>query len=179
MIFNVPNTITFIRLIILPFFLYEVYAERHFNAFLLFLAGSITDFLDGFFARFLKQKTKFGSFFDAIVDKIFLLSSILLLTYKNLLPYFFAILIFLRDFIIIVWTTYFFLKGHIKELKPHISGKILITLEFLVVLFLISENLFNTTFLAGILNLTILLAACFCVLSLIFYGLEFTKKKGL
>ncbi len=176
MIFNVPNTITFIRLIILPFFLYEVYSERLFNAFLLFLTGSITDFLDGFFARLLKQKTKFGSFFDAIVDKIFLLSSILLLTYKNFLPYFFAILILLRDFIIILWTTYFFLKGYIKELKPHITGKILIFLEFLVVLFLIFEKIFNLTFLKGCLNITIFLATIFCILSLVFYGIEFIKK---
>lgn len=107
MIVNLPNTITLIRLLVLPFFLHKVLVEDYYNAFLLFLIGSITDFLDGFFARTLKQQTAFGSFFDPIVDKIFLLSSIIVLSIKGLIPEYFSYTILVRDTLVITGTVFF------------------------------------------------------------------------
>ena len=40
------------------------------SIFSLFLLATITDYLDGFFARYMKQVTSFGEFLDPVADKL-------------------------------------------------------------------------------------------------------------
>lgn len=176
MILNIPNTITFIRLLVLPFFLHKVLQGDYYSAFILFLIGSITDFLDGFFARILKQQTIFGSFFDPIVDKIFLLSSIIILSLKGLIPEYFSYTILVRDTLVITGTLYLIFHGGIKGLKPNKSGKLLIFLEFVIVLYVLSEKSYILVFENSLLNTLILIALINAVISLITYGKDFIKK---
>lgn len=178
MIVNLPNTITLIRLLVLPFFLHKVLVEDYYNAFLLFLIGSITDFLDGFFARTLKQKTAFGSFFDPIVDKIFLLSSIIVLSIKGLIPEYFSYTILVRDTLVITGTVFLIFNDGIKKIKPNKSGKFLIFLEFLIVLYVLSEKSFLYTIQHFYLKILIFIAIINSVISLYFYGKAFLKERA-
>lgn len=81
---NLPNTLTTIRILIIPIFII-VYTfpsppspERSILAAFLFVIASITDWLDGYLARKRGQVTKFGKLFDPIADKL-LISAVLIL----------------------------------------------------------------------------------------------------
>ena len=82
---SLPNTITFIRIILVPFFFtelvsYKPNAEHHLKiALILFMTAASTDALDGFLARTLKLKTELGTFLDPLADKLLLVSGFLAL----------------------------------------------------------------------------------------------------
>jgi len=101
-----PNVISLVRLLVLPFMLYYMYQRTETSlkiAFVLFMMGAISDMLDGYLARFLKEETKFGAMLDQISDKIFIVSTFLMMAIlkwmKNidLIPIF---IILFRDFAI-------------------------------------------------------------------------------
>lgn len=176
MIVNVPNTLTLIRLLVLPFFLHEVLTEDYYIAFLLFLLGSITDFLDGFLARLLKQQTIFGSFFDPIVDKIFLLTSIIILSIKGLIPEYFSYTILVRDTLVITGTLFLVFNGRLKSIKPNKSGKLLIFIEFIIVLFVLAKKSNIYSIKEPFIEALILIAVANSIVSLFNYGKDFIKK---
>ncbi len=75
---NIPNTLTILRVISVPFFIY--FLLSHSNtlrvvAFILFALASLTDLVDGYIARRLKQETEFGKFLDPLADKFLVLGA--------------------------------------------------------------------------------------------------------
>lgn len=81
-IINIPNTLTLLRIILTPFFIYFVIKGQVSMALLFFVIASLTD-LEGNIARKLKQTTYFGRLFDMVADNVLLISSLVLLTYLN------------------------------------------------------------------------------------------------
>ena len=73
MIWNIPNTLTIIRLMAAPslalMFLYFPRPYADWFALILFVAAAITDWFDGYLARAWKQETKLGAMLDPIADK--------------------------------------------------------------------------------------------------------------
>jgi CDP-diacylglycerol--glycerol-3-phosphate 3-phosphatidyltransferase len=67
---NVPNTLTLLRFISLPVLIVLAYNNMKFELGIVFVLSWFTDALDGFFARTLKQTTKFGAWFDSVVDDL-------------------------------------------------------------------------------------------------------------
>ncbi|TGK05280.1 CDP-diacylglycerol--glycerol-3-phosphate 3-phosphatidyltransferase [Leptospira langatensis] len=70
---NIPNTLTVLRVVSLPFFIWFLYQKEqsyHIAALVLFSLASLTDFVDGYIARKYKQETEFGKFLDPLADKI-------------------------------------------------------------------------------------------------------------
>ncbi len=71
--FNWPNLLTITRISLVPLlviFFYLPYWWAHLVAATLFLLASITDWLDGYLARYLKQATRLGAFLDPVADKL-------------------------------------------------------------------------------------------------------------
>ena len=70
---NIPNTLTVMRLFAAPgvaiMFLYFQRPLADWFALLLFVSAAITDFFDGYLARLWKQESKFGAMLDPIADK--------------------------------------------------------------------------------------------------------------
>jgi CDP-diacylglycerol---serine O-phosphatidyltransferase len=69
---NIPNLVTAIRVILVPFFIYLVLQPSqtsHLFAFALFVLASLTDLVDGYLARRLNQETELGKFLDPLADK--------------------------------------------------------------------------------------------------------------
>lgn len=73
---NLPNTITFARLIMIPFFMvfmiFPIFSDTLTRVIAAGLFGltAFTDFLDGYLARKLNMVTDFGKFLDPVVDKL-------------------------------------------------------------------------------------------------------------
>ncbi len=83
MISNIPNILTFSRIIFVPIIiaLYLIEVDGLWLA-LIFIVVSFTDYLDGFLARRLKQTSKLGAFLDPVADK-FIVTVVLILIISN------------------------------------------------------------------------------------------------
>ena len=73
MIWNIPNTLTVIRLLAAPLvavmFLYFTRPYADIFAVILFVGAAITDWFDGYLARAWGQQTRLGTMLDPIADK--------------------------------------------------------------------------------------------------------------
>ncbi|MBL10119.1 MAG: CDP-diacylglycerol--glycerol-3-phosphate 3-phosphatidyltransferase [Acidiferrobacteraceae bacterium] len=80
MIRNIPNILTFSRILIVPVIigLYIIRVDGLWLA-LIFIVTSFTDYLDGYLARRLKQTSKLGTFLDPVADKIMVTVVLILL----------------------------------------------------------------------------------------------------
>jgi CDP-diacylglycerol--glycerol-3-phosphate 3-phosphatidyltransferase len=67
---NVPNTLTVSRLVLAVCVFALIANERYYWALAIFAIAAITDALDGYFARLLKQDTPLGRQLDPLVDKV-------------------------------------------------------------------------------------------------------------
>ncbi len=80
--FNLPIALTLFRLFLVPVFIVLFYLPFHWAAFaaaFAFWLAAITDALDGYAARKLKQSTRFGAFLDPVADKLMVVLALLLL----------------------------------------------------------------------------------------------------
>ena len=76
---NLPNKLTLLRVILIPFFLLFMYINVPFHygiALVIFAAASITDALDGKIARSRNLVTNFGKFLDPLADKVLVLAAL-------------------------------------------------------------------------------------------------------
>jgi len=101
---NLPNKLTLLRVIMIPFFvvfmLMEGMASARYIALALFVIASFTDFLDGNIARKRNLVTNFGKFMDPLADKLLVCSALICLIETGQLPAWYVIIIIAREFII-------------------------------------------------------------------------------
>lgn len=103
---NLPNKLTFIRLVLaVPFiyFLQESNAEGfvyRMIAFALFVVASLTDFFDGYLARKYNLVTDFGKLMDPLADKILVISALVLFVELRYIPAWMSIIVIAREFLI-------------------------------------------------------------------------------
>lgn len=80
--FNLPNILTLIRILLIPVFVglfYYPSLRTNLLAAIVFIIAALTDFVDGYLARKLKQTTKFGAFLDPVADKIIVCTALVLI----------------------------------------------------------------------------------------------------
>lgn len=82
---RIPDIITFTRLALLPLIAAGIYLQRFDIALGLYVLAALSDWLDGFVARKLNQKTAFGAMIDQITDKVFILVLLLILADTGIL----------------------------------------------------------------------------------------------
>ena len=103
---NLPNKLTVLRVIMIPFFvfflLWQGGENRTFRliALALFIIASLTDLLDGKIARKYGLVTNFGKFMDPLADKLLVCSALICLIQLGQLPAWVVIVIISREFII-------------------------------------------------------------------------------
>ena len=102
---NLPNKLTILRVILIPFFvvfmLFDITgAADKWIALALFIIASLTDLLDGKIARKYNLVTNFGKFMDPLADKLLVCSALICLIELNALPAWMVIIIISREFII-------------------------------------------------------------------------------
>lgn len=79
---TLPNSLTLARVALIPVFIvvfYLPWSWGQMTAAIIFMLASLTDWLDGYIARKLKQTSSFGAFLDPVADKLLVASSLLLL----------------------------------------------------------------------------------------------------
>ena len=84
---NIPNTLTWARIALIPIFVGVFYLpdsllsvpHKNLIATTLFAAAAVTDWFDGFLARALGQTSAFGAFLDPVADKLMVAAALILL----------------------------------------------------------------------------------------------------
>ena len=76
---NLPNKLTIARVIAVPFFILAFYFGWYILAFVIFVAASLTDMLDGKIARKHNLVTNFGKIMDPLADKVLVYSALCLM----------------------------------------------------------------------------------------------------
>jgi CDP-diacylglycerol--glycerol-3-phosphate 3-phosphatidyltransferase len=100
---NLPNLLTLSRIPLM--FIIVGLMRSHSRwaatlAFVLFIAGAVSDWLDGYMARMRGQVSNFGKLMDALTDKIFVLGLMIGFVDVDVLPVFLVLLILCREFLI-------------------------------------------------------------------------------
>ncbi|MGL6201237.1 MAG: CDP-diacylglycerol--glycerol-3-phosphate 3-phosphatidyltransferase [Lachnospiraceae bacterium] len=102
---NLPNKLTVLRVIMIPFFvvfmLYDITGSADkWIALVIFCVASFTDFLDGYLARKNNLVTNFGKFMDPLADKLLVCTAMICLVAMGRLNVVVVIIIIAREFII-------------------------------------------------------------------------------
>ena len=87
MLFNVPNSLTWARIALIPLFVGVFYFPdswldadgKNLAATLIFIVAAVTDWFDGYLARALNQTSAFGAFLDPVADKLMVAAALILL----------------------------------------------------------------------------------------------------
>ena len=102
---NLPNKLTVLRVIMVPFFVFFMLtgvggAANKWIALIIFCVASLTDMLDGKIARARNLVTNFGKFMDPLADKLLVCSALICFVELDKLPAWMVIIIIAREFII-------------------------------------------------------------------------------
>jgi cardiolipin synthase len=131
---NLPNFLTLVRIVAIPFFLVLLSSELYLEAFAVFVAGGLTDALDGAIARMTRQQTSLGTYLDPVADKLLIISSFAMLGVIGGVPLWLAVLVVCRDMIILLgYGTIYFLVEERIEVRPSRIGKLSTVLQLITV----------------------------------------------
>ena len=121
---NLPNFLTLVRILTIPFFLAYLAYQRYTEALIIFMFGAITDLLDGLAARWLRQETRLGAYLDPVADKLLVFSSYVMLGSIEAIPIWLVVTVVMRDvFILLGWAIIFYQIGERFEVRPTLIGK--------------------------------------------------------
>jgi CDP-diacylglycerol--glycerol-3-phosphate 3-phosphatidyltransferase len=110
---TVANLITIGRIVLVPIFLVILLTEmenKELIAFGIFLVASVTDAIDGYFARKYNQITELGKFLDPLADKLLVAGALLALVSMDFVATWVAAVIIMREIIITGFRFYFMVK---------------------------------------------------------------------
>ncbi|MFO7728121.1 MAG: CDP-alcohol phosphatidyltransferase family protein [Desulfonatronovibrio sp.] len=98
---TVPNLLTIARIFITPVFVVAFFGQEYLLSLILFIVAGITDGLDGFLARVLRQRSRLGAMIDPLADKFLLLTTFVCLGIQNWIPFWLIVVVMTREIIII------------------------------------------------------------------------------
>ncbi|GAB3851014.1 CDP-alcohol phosphatidyltransferase family protein [Dactylosporangium cerinum] len=112
-VLTVPNLISFTRLLGVPLFLYLFLATDATGwAVVVLVVGGLSDWVDGFAARRLKQVSRLGELLDPLADRLYILATLFALTFKDVVPWWFTIALLAREAVMILCLVVLRILGH-------------------------------------------------------------------
>jgi cardiolipin synthase len=129
MYLTLPNVLTLLRILAVPFFAIAVWYGRTFEACVIFALAGLTDMLDGYIARRFNQKSTVGAILDPAADKLLMTTAFVLMAMPNgflaiRIPAWVAILAISRD--VAISLVALMSSSHFEPAKfrPSILGKL-------------------------------------------------------
>ncbi|MER7457718.1 CDP-alcohol phosphatidyltransferase family protein [Micromonospora sp. NPDC126480] len=101
-VLTLPNLISFVRLLGVPLFLYLLLVEHADVAAIVVLAvGGTTDWVDGWVARRLGQVSRLGELLDPLVDRLYILATLIAFTVREVVPWQFTAALLARELLLV------------------------------------------------------------------------------
>lgn len=191
---NLPNKLTVFRVILVIIMLIISYIPMN-NSFLnislnmwilniIFIVASITDSLDGKIARKNNLVTDFGKFLDPIADKILVLTAMLILVERDMLPAWIPIIVIIREFMVSGYRL-IAVQKEAKVIAASWYGKVKTTAQMIAIICAFininNTNVFgnfihgNLTGLPLIINFITTVAFVVAVIATIISGIDYLK----
>jgi cardiolipin synthase len=122
-VWTIPNVLSFLRLLGVPLFLWLVLVpEADGWALGVLMLSGITDYLDGYLARRLHQTSRLGQILDPVADRLYILAVVIGLALRDIVPWWFAIILPLRDALLWGLVPILRTRGY-SALPVHFLGK--------------------------------------------------------
>lgn len=138
MVITLPNLLTLLRILAVPFFAIALWYGHSLQALLIFVGAGITDLLDGFIARRFNQGSELGAIMDPAADKLLMTTAFVLMAMPNLnlavhIPMWVAILAVSRDVTLSVVAILAFDSLGREKLQPSLLGKCTTAAELIAI----------------------------------------------
>lgn len=180
---NLPNKLTMLRLIMIPFFMIFLLVDFDFGAIdighspvsvsqviatIIFVVASATDYLDGYIARRDQLVTNFGKFADPLADKLLVMTALILLIEMGLAPSWIVAIIVARELAVTGLRTLLVEQGG-TVMAAQLPGKIKTVTQMLAIIFLLLHD-FPLSFLPFSIGTFFLYV---CLIFTIYSGLDY------
>ena len=175
-ILSLPNQLTMLRLLLLPFILIAMIYRRHDTALALFLAAAATDVIDGTIARRFGQKTELGAYLDPLADKLLLSSAFIAQAVIGTIPWWLTILVLSRDVVILGTLVVVMLATPIRNFPPSSFGKLNTVVQATTISTVILNNAHATELAAAAIGVLIWVAAAMTLASSAHYIIWITQR---
>ena len=161
---NLPNILSISRVLLLVPIIFLFEYEFHLASLIIFIIASVTDYLDGYFARKNNLSSNTGALLDLLADKIFVATLLVWITYnfENIFILISSILIISREISISYLRLYIIsITKKVEDVKSDFSGKLKTAVQMIGLgFFLIAPLTSNLIF-----NLSIILILCSALIS--------------
>lgn len=143
MLKHVPNLLTILRFILIPFIVGYLNEGNYILAFVFLTISGLTDVLDGFIARKFNFITNFGKLIDPLADKATQISVLTVLTLQNIIPLWILIIVLLKECILIAGASFLYGKDLVVSSKWY--GKLSTVLFYVAIVSSFFIKQFNMT----------------------------------
>lgn len=96
-VLTVPNVLSALRLVGVPFFLWAILTGRDGLAFTLLVLSGVTDYLDGKIARRFGLESRLGQLLDPVADRLYIASTLLGLAWRDIVPWWLVVVLLGRE----------------------------------------------------------------------------------
>lgn len=175
---NLPNLITWLRIILIPlivgvFYLPDAWLtmpSRNLAATAIFVFAAVTDWLDGYLARKLDQTSAFGAFLDPVADKLMVVGALIVLLQLDRVESAVALIIIGREIAISALREWMAKIGKARSVAVAFVGKVKTASQMIAVPLLLYHNdLFGTINCQLLGTVLINVAAVLTVISMMYY----------
>lgn len=129
-VWTVPNVITFLRLLGIPWFLWELFAnDDPGKAGIIIAVVATTDWVDGTLARALHQESELGRRMDPVADRLAIVAAVIGGAIWGVLPMIFVVPLIIREVGMALLTFYLLFKG-LGTLQVRYIGKVATALVY-------------------------------------------------
>jgi CDP-diacylglycerol---glycerol-3-phosphate 3-phosphatidyltransferase len=130
--FNIPNLLTWLRILLIPLFVGIFYFEKswvslpnqNLVATVIFTLAAVTDWFDGWLARKLNQTSAFGAFLDPVADKLMVAAALIVLLQLGRVDAIVVLIIIGREITISALREWMAQLGESKSVAVSFLGKI-------------------------------------------------------
>ena len=175
MLKHVPNALTIVRFLLIPFIVINIFTNNYILAFIFFTISGITDIADGFIARKFNLISNFGKLMDPLADKLTQIFTIGSLTLTNIIPIWILAIVLLKEFIMIVGASFLYGKDVVVYSKWY--GKLATVLFYIAIVCSLLINQFSLGSIWSNIDLALFYLALFAtIFSLIMYIKDLYQK---
>lgn len=130
--YTIPNVLTLLRILLIPLFVGVFYFDRgslslhqqNIISTVLFVLAAVTDGIDGWLARRLKQTTAFGAFLDPVADKLMVAAALIVLLQLGRVDAVISIIIIGREIAISALREWMAARGKRNHIAVSFAGKV-------------------------------------------------------
>lgn len=138
---HVPNILTIIRFILIPFIVISLALDNYISALIFFTLSSLSDVLDGYIARKFNAITDFGKLMDPLADKLTQISTLTTLYIKRIIPFWIVLVVIVKEIVLISGASFLYGKKLVVSSKWY--GKLSTVILYLAVVSSFVIHIYN------------------------------------